>query len=130
MPRPNYTLLRGDVVCRYIAWHWRELGYPPSLRAIGKATNISSPSTVQKILIALEREGRLIRDPYKKTVRVANGVNPATCDHDWRITNSDFTATGEAMIECLYCHRRTAVQFQPDWARDLESCPRFMGQAT
>jgi len=127
MPQPNYIKLRGDAVCRYIAWHWRELGYPPSMRDIGRAVHIASPSTVQKVLIALEREGRLIRDPYKKTVRVANGYSPALCEHDWRITNRDFVDIGEAVVECLYCHRRTAVETSVDWDNP-ETCPRFMGE--
>ena len=39
-----------------------ERGYPPSLREIGKAVNLNSPSTVKHHLDALEREGYIQRD--------------------------------------------------------------------
>ena len=39
-----------------------ERGYPPSLREIGRAVNLTSPSTVKHHLDALEREGFIQRD--------------------------------------------------------------------
>ena len=43
----------------------RERGYPPSVREIGDAVGLSSPSTVHSHLSALERGGYLRRDPTK-----------------------------------------------------------------
>ena len=43
----------------------RERGYPPSVREIGDAVGLSSPSTVHSHLSALERAGYLRRDPTK-----------------------------------------------------------------
>ena len=43
----------------------QERGYPPSVREIGEAVGLSSPSTVHSHLSALEREGYLRRDPSK-----------------------------------------------------------------
>ena len=43
----------------------RERGYPPSVREIGDAVGLSSPSTVHSHLSALERGGYVRRDPTK-----------------------------------------------------------------
>lgn len=40
-------------------------GYPPSVREIGQAVGLSSSSTVQSHLAALERKGYIRRDPTK-----------------------------------------------------------------
>ena len=42
-----------------------ERGYPPSVREIGEAVGLSSPSTVHSHLRALERSGYIRRDPSK-----------------------------------------------------------------
>src|ERR1700682_1006482 len=43
----------------------REQGYPPSVREIGEAVGLSSPSTVHAHLAALQDKGYLRRDPSK-----------------------------------------------------------------
>ena len=43
----------------------RERGYPPSVREIGEAVGLTSPSTVHSHLSSLERLGYLRRDPSK-----------------------------------------------------------------
>jgi repressor LexA len=43
----------------------RERGYPPSVREIGEAVGLTSPSTVHSHLASLERMGYLRRDPSK-----------------------------------------------------------------
>jgi repressor LexA len=43
----------------------RERGYPPSVREIGEAVGLTSPSTVHTHLASLERMGYLRRDPTK-----------------------------------------------------------------
>ena len=45
--------------------HQRERGYPPSVREIGEAVGLTSPSTVHTHLNTLERLGYLRRDPTK-----------------------------------------------------------------
>ena len=42
-----------------------EFGYPPSMREIGEAAGLSSPSSVQYQLIALEEKGFIRRDPSR-----------------------------------------------------------------
>lgn len=43
----------------------RERGYPPSVREIGEAVGLNSPSTVHSHLASLEQMGFLRRDPTK-----------------------------------------------------------------
>jgi len=43
----------------------RERGYPPSVREIGEAVGLTSPSTVHSHLASLQRMGFLHRDPTK-----------------------------------------------------------------
>ncbi len=50
-----------DVIAQAVA----ERGYPPSVREIGEAVGLSSPSTVHSHLSALVRSGHLRRDPSK-----------------------------------------------------------------
>jgi repressor LexA len=45
--------------------HMRERGYPPSVREIGEAVGLTSPSTVHSHLRTLQRLGFLRRDPTK-----------------------------------------------------------------
>jgi len=58
-----------------------ERGYPPSVREIGDAVGLSSPSTVHSHLSALVRTGYLRRDPSKpRAIEViqpaAQGIEP------------------------------------------------------
>src|SRR5919198_115635 len=50
-----------DFVLRYVDRH----GYPPTVREIGEAVGLASPSTVHAHLANLERAGYLRRDPTK-----------------------------------------------------------------
>jgi repressor LexA len=45
--------------------HMRAHGYPPSVREIGEAVGLTSPSTVHNHLASLQRMGFLRRDPTK-----------------------------------------------------------------
>src|SRR5205814_4643771 len=50
-----------DFLVEYVDRH----GYPPTVREIGEAVGLASPSTVHAHLASLERAGRLRRDPTK-----------------------------------------------------------------
>ncbi|HLN06868.1 MAG TPA: helix-turn-helix domain-containing protein, partial [Acidimicrobiales bacterium] len=52
-------------ILEFIAEQIRERGYPPSVREIGEAVGLTSPSTVHTHLQVLQREGYLKRDPTK-----------------------------------------------------------------
>ena len=56
---------RQREVLEIIEQHMRERGYPPSVREIGEAVGLTSPSTVHAHLAALQRRGYLRRDPTK-----------------------------------------------------------------
>ena len=52
-----------DFLVDYVDRH----GYPPTVREIGEAVGLASPSTVHAHLANLERAGLLKRDPTKRT---------------------------------------------------------------
>lgn len=56
---------RQRQVLDYIRSTVADRGYPPSVREIGEAVGLSSPSTVHAHLSTLVREGYLRRDPSK-----------------------------------------------------------------
>jgi repressor LexA len=56
---------RQRSILEYIEQQIRERGYPPSVREIGDAVGLTSPSTVHSHLNTLQRLGYLRRDPTK-----------------------------------------------------------------
>jgi repressor LexA len=56
---------RQRQVLEFIDEEVRRRGYPPSVREIGEAVGLSSPSTVHAHLAALQDKGYLRRDPTK-----------------------------------------------------------------
>lgn len=57
--------LRQREILEMIERYVRERGYPPSVREIGEAVGLTSPSTVHTHLATLQRLGYLRRDPTK-----------------------------------------------------------------
>lgn len=64
MPVPTLTARQREVL-EVIQQYLSERGYPPSVREIGDAVGLTSPSTVHAHLNALQRRGYLRRDPTK-----------------------------------------------------------------
>lgn len=56
---------RQREILEFIDSEQRERGYPPSVREIGAAVGLTSPSTVHSHLATLQRLGYLIRDTTK-----------------------------------------------------------------
>jgi repressor LexA len=56
---------RQREIVDYLSEYVRERGYPPTVREIGEAVGLASPSTVHAHLANLERAGLLRRDPTK-----------------------------------------------------------------
>ena len=56
---------RQREILDFIEAQMRERGYPPSVREIGEAVGLTSPSTVHSHLATLQRYGFLHRDPTK-----------------------------------------------------------------
>ena len=64
MPDIQLTARQRDIL-EVIEQHMRDRGYPPSVREIGEAVGLTSPSTVHNHLASLQRLGFLRRDPTK-----------------------------------------------------------------
>jgi repressor LexA len=63
---PEITLTaRQRQILEIIEGHMRARGYPPSVREIGQAVGLTSPSTVHTHLATLQKLGFLRRDPAK-----------------------------------------------------------------
>ena len=63
---PQSTLTaRQREVLEIIERYMQQRGYPPSVREIGEAVGLTSPSTVHAHLAALQKRGYLRRDPTK-----------------------------------------------------------------
>ena len=63
----------------------RERGYPPSVREIGLAVGLTSPSTVHTHLASLQRLGFLRRDPTKpRAIEVRYDPNSGAGGHERR----------------------------------------------
>lgn len=74
-PAPTIELTeRQEQILAYIQDSVAARGYPPSVREIGDALNLSSPSTVHFHLSALVRAGYLRRDPTKpRAIEIISG---------------------------------------------------------
>lgn len=58
-----------DFICSYS----KDRGYPPSVREIGQAVGLRSPSTVHMHLCTLEEQGFIRKDPNKpRTIEIVN----------------------------------------------------------
>ena len=64
-----------------VAYHDRH-GYPPTVREIGAAVGLASPSTVHAHLANLERAGLLKRDPTKPRALELIGVRRGDAEHE------------------------------------------------
>ena len=60
------TETRQLEVLKYIYEQVELKGYPPTVREIGKAVDLSSTSTVHGHLARLEKKGLILRDPTKQ----------------------------------------------------------------
>ncbi|HEU4917158.1 MAG TPA: transcriptional repressor LexA [Acidimicrobiia bacterium] len=67
---------RQQQVLNFIRTTVADRGYPPSVREIGEALGLSSPSTVHSHLTALVAAGALHRDPSKPRAIVVVGEAP------------------------------------------------------
>jgi len=81
MPRRELTDRQREIL-NVITETVGNRGYPPSVREIGDAVGLSSPSTVHSHLSALERSGYLRRDPSKpRAIEVIDDGTPESSLH-------------------------------------------------
>jgi repressor LexA len=86
---------RQRLVLEYIHQSVSERGYPPSMREIGDAVGLTSPSSVKHQLASLERKGFIRRDPNRPRaieVRLPDATESAI----------DLTDSGNAMPAAAY----------------------------
>lgn len=70
-------------------------GYPPSMREIGEAVGLTSPSSVKHQLTALERKGYLRRDPNRPRAIEVMHPHDARSISAWNGTSGAGRAFGE-----------------------------------
>jgi repressor LexA len=83
-------------------------GYPPSMREIGEAVGLTSPSSVAHQLAALERKGYLRRDPNRP--RAIEVISPG---HAARRANSPLHAVGPDELEIPADHETGSGDAMP-----------------
>lgn len=68
---------RQAAILEFISSHCRRNGYPPTVREIGLAVGLASPSTVHAHLAKLEAGGHIRRDPAKPRAMFVCRTEPA-----------------------------------------------------
>jgi repressor LexA len=78
-------------------------GYPPSMREIGQAVGLTSPSSVAHQLTALERKGYLRRDPNRpRAIEVVSPDAPHRARTEPAVPAADETGSGDARPAASY----------------------------
>ena len=93
LPAADGLTVRQRIVLDMIRNAIETRGYPPSMREIGEAVGLTSPSSVAHQLAALEKKGYIRRDP--RLPRAMEIVDPGESHHD-------VTGIGDSMPEAMY----------------------------
>jgi repressor LexA len=89
---------RQREILEFLRNHSRNHAYPPTVREIGQAVGLSSSSTVQNHLNALEQKGHIRRDPTKsRTVEVV-GDEPAVASRSFSVPLVGRVAAGGPIL--------------------------------
>ena len=99
-PRANALTPRQRAMLEMIRKSVETRGYPPSMREIGEAVGLVSPSSVAYQLAALERKGYIRRDPHLP--RAMEVVSHGKASHNQPSDDLDVTGIGDAMPEATY----------------------------
>ena len=84
-PKKKVLSERQRQILDYIETSTTERGYPPSVREIGEAVGLTSPSTVHTHLATLQKRGYLHRDPTKpRAIEVRWDPNSGAAGHERR----------------------------------------------
>ena len=94
LPDADGLTVRQRIVLDMIRTAIETRGYPPSMREIGDAVGLTSPSSVAHQLAALEKKGYIRRDP--RLPRAMEVVMPG------EEGGADITGIGDAMPEASY----------------------------
>jgi repressor LexA len=74
---------RQREILEFVNTHVDEQGYPPTVREIGQAVGLTSPSTVHAHLARLESSGLIRRDPTKPRAEVIEGAVRGSAEPSW-----------------------------------------------
>jgi repressor LexA len=84
-PKKKVLTDRQRQILDFIESATTERGYPPSVREIGQAVGLTSPSTVHSHLATLQKRGFLHRDPTKpRAIEVRYDPNSGAGGHERR----------------------------------------------
>ena len=72
---------RQTAILSFISRHCRDTGYPPTVREIGLAVGLASPSTVHAHLAKLEAAGHIKRDPTKPRAMLVRAPDAEAAAH-------------------------------------------------
>jgi repressor LexA len=91
---------RQREILEFLRTHSRNHAYPPTVREIGQAVGLSSSSTVQNHLNALEQKGYIRRDPTKsRTVEVVGeDVNASPASRSFSVPLVGRVAAGGPIL--------------------------------
>lgn len=95
--------LRQRMLLEMIQQSTDERGYPPTIREMGEAVGLASPSSVTHQLKSLEAKGFLSRDPKRPRALVVHlpeadaSAEPLDAQSDAVGSDQEFTATGRAV---------------------------------
>ncbi|WP_402467925.1 transcriptional repressor LexA [Isoptericola aurantiacus] len=96
-PGPDRLTTRQRRVLETIRESVESRGYPPTMREIGEAVGLASPSSVKHQLTTLERKGFLRRDPNRpRAMEVVDPVTGRTSGTDEPVVPAAPTPDGES----------------------------------
>ena len=92
---PDGLTPRQRTILRTIRSSIEDRGYPPTMREIGLAVGLTSPSSVKHQLMMLERKGFLRRDPnLPRAMEVVHDPGADTPDEDQVASEREHTPAG------------------------------------
>ncbi|MBP3893309.1 MAG: transcriptional repressor LexA [Atopobiaceae bacterium] len=93
---------RQQAIYDYICSYTKERGYPPSVREIGSAVGLASPSTVHMHLKVLQERGLIKRDSKKpRTIEVVSGSSESTADGQKLVSPTQNASTNEMRLPLI-----------------------------
>src|SRR5680860_832699 len=99
-PAPSAMTQRQRQILDMIRRTVQERGYPPSVREIGEAVGLRSPSSVHSQLAALERGGHLRRDPSRpRAIEVRTPAERAAAAADLKLSAGSVAAGSSGPVE-------------------------------
>jgi repressor LexA len=87
---------RQQAIYEYICSYTKSRGYPPSVREIGSAVGLASPSTVHMHLKVLQERGLIKRDSKKpRTIEVVSGSSDVAPEEQPLVSPTQNASTNE-----------------------------------